>query len=71
MTDQIVGLDWEDDEHWTKDGRPAVAPIAAALKIVNLTRARVDAATPKNFCRTRQQEIVDGIPAEEDPAQVP
>ena len=70
MTDQIVGLDWVDDENWTKDGRPAVAPIAAALKIVNLTRARVDAATPENFCRTRQQEIVDGIPADEEPAQV-
>ena len=71
MTDQIVALDWTDDEHWTKDGRPAVAPIAAALKIVNLTRARIDAATPKNFCRTRQQETVAGIPAEEEPAQVP
>lgn len=42
----VLGLDPEDDSHWTKDGKPAMTAAEKLYGSSGLTRADVEAAAP-------------------------
>lgn len=72
LIEAISQLQWDNPDHWNKDGRPAVAAVAEIAGITNLTRERVDAAMPEGFGREMQRELMGGpSPRKPEPAQTP
>lgn len=42
----VLGLDVEDDSHWTKDGKPAMTAVEKLYGSAGITRADVEAVAP-------------------------
>jgi len=42
----VVQLNPSNDEHWTSEGKPAIAALAQICRRANITRAEVEAAAP-------------------------
>lgn len=72
LIEAISQLEWDNPDHWNKDGCPAVAAVAQIAGVTNLTRERVDAAMPEGFNREVQRELMGGpSPKKPEPAQTP
>lgn len=59
LLDAVMKLDPENEEHWTKTGKPAMAAVEGFYGSADITRANIDAVAP-NYSRDAAKEQAKG-----------